>query len=399
MLYSFVGVPCLDRLGPFLGLGRLRGASQAKSSAVTRFNTFPSSDASETIAHPLRTLEHMGTNVPQTLYIVRENLTQPDAERECGVLRRTINQENHRGHMVRALAAKVGGIAALESLHADPLPDEPFDDSTVEAADMAFVADVVARIDDVSSRLLDVEYRTIAYRLLARVLYNDPKPVRRSTRANRVAASIIHAVLSGNGCIGRLPGQFRASDIAAQFGTTSVGGSARTLVRAAHFEEPGVEDEDFPRYRTELVLASPEFLNSSRRARLLSERYAMIATLEDHETLVAGRRPVVHLSHGPRSHRSTIARVEVVTKGHTQTGEIMMLVGLKALVPKPEVEMFALNVSEAQYLADLLHRALASPAPTRNRIGPFDEQYHHDDNDYGPSAPGSTIARLGICSR
>ena len=116
--------------------------------------------------------------------------------------------------VVRDLANRVGGLDALEQLDDAPIADEPFDWSVVPDGHQAFVRDVLATIDETCDRWLDVEYRTIARRLLARELVHDSKPLRRSKSPDRVVAGVVHAVLAGNGELGRRTGRFRAVDVA-----------------------------------------------------------------------------------------------------------------------------------------------------------------------------------------
>jgi hypothetical protein len=90
-------------------------------------------------------------------------------------------------HLVEA----VGDLDALWALDDAPLPDEPFDWSAVEGRDSAFVREVLELSDRCCDALLDVEYRTVARRMLARVATRDPRPFRRSPHAARCAASLI----------------------------------------------------------------------------------------------------------------------------------------------------------------------------------------------------------------
>jgi hypothetical protein len=313
----------------------------------------------------------MDTTTP--FRIVRDDLTS-DSDLGQSILRRAINQENTWGEMVRDLAGRVGGLVALESLGADPLPDEAFDLGVVQATDQLLVAQIVALIDDHCDRMHDVEYRTIARRLLARVLANDSQPLRRSSRPDRFAAGIMHAVLAGNGRIGRLPDQLRPSDVAACFGTSSASDRARTLVAAAHFD-PLWEGHSMYCYRDQLRLPLPELLHSSTRKKLLVERQLVITTLQQHEARQAGRRPTVTIGGRDVGYRCSLADVLAVTKGRTKTGETMVLLGLSPLVPETEVELFALTLPEAYRLADVLNVALSAPTPARNRLGAFDESW------------------------
>jgi hypothetical protein len=97
----------------------------------------------------------------------------------------------------------VGDFAALETLDVRPLPDEPFDWACVEPEDRSFVAEVLALSDKCCDELLDVEFRTICRRILARVARRDPRCVRRTTKADRVAAALVYLAGRANGEFGR----------------------------------------------------------------------------------------------------------------------------------------------------------------------------------------------------
>ena len=92
----------------------------------------------------------------------------------------------------------------------------------------SFADAVIALFDEQCDRWLDVEYRTIGRRLLARAVLNDPTLIRRSSSPVRFAAGLAHAVLAANDRIGRAEGQLRAKDIGAWFGSSSAGDPART---------------------------------------------------------------------------------------------------------------------------------------------------------------------------
>jgi hypothetical protein len=166
----------------------------------------------------------MGTTTQRPLHIVGENLASPKATTVSSeVLRRTVNQENSWGKLVRVLAGKVGGLASLESLHSEPMPGEPFADSDVAEGDRSFALAVNTLFDEQCDRWLDVEYRTIGRRLFARALLNNPTLIRKSSSPVRFATGLAHAVLAANDRIGRAEGQLRAKDIGAWFGSSSAG--------------------------------------------------------------------------------------------------------------------------------------------------------------------------------
>jgi hypothetical protein len=329
-----------------------------------------------TIAHPLGMVLGMGTTTQRPLHIVGENLTSPKAKvTSTEILRRTGNQENSWGKLVRDLAGKVGGLASLESLHAEPLPDEPFADCDVADVDRSFAVAVISLFEEQCDRWLDVEYRTIGRRLFARALLNSPTLIRRSSSPVRFAAGLAHAVLAANDRIGRAEGQLRAKDIGAWFGSSSAGDSASRLVAAARFEPVYGDDDDFDwRYRTDrrLRMASTDFLHSATRARLLIERDQAVAAIGHHEAAQEGRRPTVSLDDGRTSQRGSLANVVTVTTGLTSSGRTMLLLGLAPLVPSPELDIFVLDLGEANHLCDRLGAALTVRTSGGHRIGHFD---------------------------
>jgi hypothetical protein len=318
----------------------------------------------------------MGTTTQRPLHIVGENLTSPKAPTVSSeVLRRTVNQENSWGKLVRDLAGKVGGLGFLESLHDEPLPDEPFANSDVAEVNRSLPLAVIALFDEQCDRWLDVEYRTIGRRLFARALLNNPTLIRKSSSPVRFAAGLAHAVLAANDRIGRAEGQLRAKDIGAWFGSSSAGDPAQRLVAAARFEPVYGDDDDYDwRYRTDhrFRIASTDLLHSATRARLLAERAHVVAAIEQHEAARAGRRPMVSLDDGRTSRTGQLANVITVTTGLTKSGQTMLLLGLAPLVPSPDLDIFVLNLEEANRLCDRLGAALSVPTPGGHRIGDFD---------------------------
>jgi len=320
--------------------------------------------AAQTSAHPERMFLLMTSTEHPTLQIVRNALDEPAAATGTEALARALRQETPLGELARSLVNKVGGLDALLGLGIEPLPDEPFDWVAVEEADRAVVEEVLTLADQAGDRWLDVEFRTIARRLLARIAAHDPGPLRRTKRPARVAAGLVLAVLDGNGVVGRRA-SLRSSDVASWFDTSSVASNASALVRSACFEVPFDLDDRWGSAAT--VLASPAFLHSRTRRRLIAERDHLIAMIEDDERRRAGRRAMVRLDNGLVELRCCLADVATVSKGLSQKGQIMLTVGLVPVQPDPELELFALTVPEAHRLQQMLELALADPAPRRGQ--------------------------------
>jgi Domain of unknown function (DUF6398) len=330
----------------------------------------------------------MGTTTQPALHIVSDSTLRGDTLTPASatttgimILRRTLNQENAMGKLVRDLAAKVGGLPSLESLSSEPLPDEPFAIGLVNEVDRPFATETIALFDEQCDKWLDVEYRTIGRRLFARAMVNQPTLTRRSSSTIRFAAALAHAVLAANDRIGRVAdGHLRGKDIAEWFGVSSAGDAARRIVEAARFERPYDDDGYGWRYGDDRFRTpSPDFLHSSARARLLAERERTIAVIDSREHALAGRRPTVNLHDGMRGRRGSLADVVTVRKATTQSGQTMLVLGLAPLVPNPELEIFVLDLAEAGLLADRLGAALAAPTPGDNRIGQFDDIDDLDD--------------------
>jgi hypothetical protein len=297
---------------------------------------------------------------------VQKHLAEPDAATPTEALSRAVRLETHWGQMARELVNRVGTLADLESLDTAPHPDEPFAWSTVADRDRPFVDQVVALLDDACGRSLDVEYRTIARRLLARVLQHDPRPLRRSSRPERIACGILHAVLDANEQLGRRR-RWRASDIAGWFATSSASDNARTLVAAAAL--PRTYEESRWTWPQHLELPSPQLLHSSTRAGILRERSALVEAFLEEERRRAGRRPLVDVGDGRVEMRGCVADVAIVRRGEASSGQVIVVLGLAPVEPDPDLELYALSVPEARRLQAMLDDALdtATPRPARLR--------------------------------
>jgi hypothetical protein len=330
-----------------------------------------------TIAHPLGMVWAMGTTTHQPLHIVREHMPSPKSTAiGTEVLRRTVNQENSWGRLVRDLARRVGGLGSLVLLHDKPLEDEAFAADCVAEGDGPFVSTVIALFDEQCDLWLDVEYRTIGRRLFARALLHNPTLIRKSSSAVRFAAGLAHAVLAANDRIGRAEGQLRAKDVGAWFGSSSAGDAAHRLVTAARFEAVYRDDDDYHwcyRFDDRFRIASPDFLHSATRAQLMAERQHAVSAIEQYEEARAGWRPTVSLDDGRTSRRGSLADVVTVTKGLSKSGQTMLLLGLAPLVPNAEADIFVLNLDEAALLRDRLSAALTEPTPGGHSIGEFND--------------------------
>jgi hypothetical protein len=166
-----------------------------------------------------------------------------------------------RTHLERT----VGGPDALAALDDVPLPDEPFDWTGVPEDIRDRVGEVLILADGCCDQLLDVEHRTAARRVLARIATDGPDVFRRRGANSTAAAAICLWVCSSNRTW-KLGGQRISQKVLlGHFGIkSSVTGRADTLINAA----------GFPRYHTpwgvEVEPGSPDYLVSKRRREILA---------------------------------------------------------------------------------------------------------------------------------
>jgi len=150
--------------------------------------------------------------------------------------------------MLGFLRDAVGGQDALDALHVQPLPDEPFAWDALPPDIHGRVAEVLDLVDGACDDLLDVEHRTACRRFLARVAGGDPATFR-GPGQRRLLLPRPEAV--GEGPHGPLRPHRTPSQRAA------------TMLRAGGFPAPDYGGVD---------LGSPDFLVAAHRARLIDLR-------------------------------------------------------------------------------------------------------------------------------
>lgn len=281
------------------------------------------------------------------------------------LIARALRTDTSGGNLLRSLVNSVGGIDELMSLDDHPWPEEPFDQSAIEAADAPLAAAVVALLDSTLPPHLDTEFLTIARRLFLRVLQTDPAPVRRSQRPERVAAGITHAVLWGNGIVGTRAAtwrgqRLRANDVSRWFGAPVASGNASRLVAAANLPwryregdwpypypyDPGLE----PRLR------SSRLLHSTYRRRLQAERdRAIVCFLEEDERREAA---LVSFTTANWTMRRGYPALGVKVERGTSAGDEAIALGLSRHGTDEEREVHVLSVEMAHRLHTELCRAL-----------------------------------------
>ena len=175
------------------------------------------------------------------------------------------NEEWFLNHYAR----EVGGVEQLDRLGTAPLPDEPFAWSGIAEDITERVAEVLELTDRCCDELLDVEYRTAARRVLARVASGDPAVFRRKSKVETAAAAVLWIVGKANGLFESYPGQdwgpsIQVGELTTYFGLgkTSVSQRAATMLRAG-----GFPDDTYV-----VRLGSPDYLIAVRRRWLIERR-------------------------------------------------------------------------------------------------------------------------------
>lgn len=165
---------------------------------------------------------------------------------------------------LKDVADAVGGSAALDALDAAPLPDEAFHWEQIADDVREPVGKVLELVDRCCTELLDVELRTAARRLLARVADTDPDVFRRRTRLEGTAAAVCWVVATANHV-------FRDRDLTVKqlTGWFGIAGSpsarAKPLLTAIGVTPDGYAHSDGH-------LGSPDYLTGEHRAHLLAAR-------------------------------------------------------------------------------------------------------------------------------
>ena len=173
------------------------------------------------------------------------------------------------------LVAAVGSEEALQDLDFAPLPDEEFDWSAVPDPVRDRVVEVLALTDRGCDALFDVEYRTAARRLLARLAAGSPDVLARG-RADTTAASVCWLVARANGHFdrtsrlgGAAPSGPTVAELMGFFGVGASTPGQRGKALAAALGGTTTSSGEF-------MLGSPEFLVEARRRRLVALRDAFL---------------------------------------------------------------------------------------------------------------------------
>ncbi|MEN4398238.1 hypothetical protein A5731_28120 [Mycolicibacterium conceptionense] len=166
---------------------------------------------------------------------------------------------------LESLARQVGGEEQLDQLNAVPLADEPFDWSGIPDDVAPRVAEVLELVDRCCDTLLDVEYRTVARRVLARIASAGPAVFRRKSRTDTAAAAVVWIAGKANGqCeLAAGPLRLRSADITRYFDVkSSPSQRAEVMLRAG----------GFPGQPYDVELGSPDYLTAERREQIIRRR-------------------------------------------------------------------------------------------------------------------------------
>ena len=177
------------------------------------------------------------------------------------------DDEPYTDFLLDALHRAVGGEAALDTLDADPLPDEPFPWTDVPADVHNRVGEVLTLVDGCCDTLLDVEYRTACRRFLADAAASDPAIFRRRGKAATAAGAVCWVIGHANALFGYQTGSgLLVKDLLAHFGIAqgSVSQRSEPLLRAI-----GVDPHQ--RYGG-MDLGTPRYLVAERRAGIIELR-------------------------------------------------------------------------------------------------------------------------------
>jgi hypothetical protein len=124
----------------------------------------------------------------------------PPVNEQSANLRAMLRSMAERG--LGELVARWGGVEALDHLDVEPLPDEPFDWTTVPPEHRGRVEQILVMVDDTCDTWFDREHRTACRRLLARVAA-EPWVIARRGKAETIAGAIVWTIASFNGTVGR----------------------------------------------------------------------------------------------------------------------------------------------------------------------------------------------------
>lgn len=282
------------------------------------------------------------------------------------------------GSIIGNLAVKVGGLDALECLDAGPFADEAFEWEGVDVEHHSLVATILAAMDDalgaacppveplkletfsiesmrrhMQSRV-DVEYRTITRRLLARIARAAPALLARAA-AVETAAALVWLALHGNDEF-RRQRVLQASNIWHLFGVETCSRRGRALYRSLGLPEP---QRDIDHYRGATPLLDAALMHSKTRRELVRLRDHFLAEEANEHRRSRESQPLQQLPSGDLriAARRVTPRWAMRTRNDGERSAVVVTFGEHE--DKPEV--LALTVPDARHLISMIENALAIP--------------------------------------
>ena len=295
---------------------------------------------------------------PRHLSVVHPHL--PIDTPQGTVLEQALNSGRPIAGSIRRYASWVGGLPEFETLDDDPVPDEPFDWAAVETCDREFIAQVLALADAHCDRWLDVQYRTIARRILARAAGGDPRVFRRSHRADKCAAGLVWLMLRANNVLGRRTRR-ETGELWYRFGVPSSPDRGYALQQAADLRPARTGDEQIDWNTDHLLLGDATLLHSRTRRWLIDTRTKLTEQAADMLAKQSARRPLRDRGDGQVEVRGVPAKPLIAAKGLSEEGRAIVMIGFGE--SDDDAKLFAVTIPDAHDLLAMVQRALDAPLP------------------------------------
>lgn len=171
-------------------------------------------------------------------------------------------------HPLQDLANLVGGLEALASLDATPLPDEPFAWTGVPGELVPLFEDLVPWLDGFADEVLTVEHRTALRRCAAHVANRAPGALTKKGSLTQRAGAVAWIVLRANDDLGPGARLLTGRALSAWFGLASdIAPRARTMLSAV-----GGSDRWAYHFRDRTVVGEPGLLTARRRRQIIADR-------------------------------------------------------------------------------------------------------------------------------
>jgi hypothetical protein len=292
-------------------------------------------------------------------------------------LREVIASDHWTGEALRDLVTVVGSVDALIALDTTPHTQHTETVNAVGASTSAMANLVAATITgtQMNDALVatyqnlgcdafypfDAETRTIALRLLHRVARTNPHVLEATANASRVAAALMWVALRGSRMLNPRT-QITASAIWDRYGVGDCTRLGQKLAVAAGC--PGLSHDQFESSRQHrLIVGDAALLHSSYRDRLIRDRNSYeLSYIEAIERANATKR-VRMLSDGRVAITAEATKGAFAIKVVLETGALAVVIGLGE--SKTECIPYAMSITEARHLANLLSQALDAPFPDR----------------------------------